>query len=132
LTMTDPLADMLTRIRNACVRRHEKVDVPGSKLKLEVARILKEEGYIKNFKFIRDNKQGSIRIFLRYEEGRRSVIEGLERVSKPGRRVYAGAEEAPRVLGGLGVAIISTSRGVMTDRKARELNVGGEILCNVW
>lgn len=130
--MTDPLADMLTRIRNASMNQHEKVDVPGSKLKLEIARILKEEGYIKNFKFIRDNKQGAIRVFLKYEEGKRPVIAGIQRVSKPGRRVYTRAKEIPRVLGGVGIAIVSTSKGVMTDRKARRLNVGGEVLCNVW
>ncbi len=130
--MTDPIADMLTRIRNACMAKHEKVDIPGSRLKLEIARILKEEGYIKNYKFLKDNKQGVIRITLKYEEDRRPVIEGMERVSRPGRRVYIGAKEIPRVLGGFGIAILSTSRGVMTDRKAREMNTGGEILCKVW
>jgi small subunit ribosomal protein S8 len=132
LSMTDPIADMLTRIRNACMAKHEKVDIPGSRLKLEIARILKEEGYIKNYKFLKDNKQGVIRITLKYEEDRRPVIEGMERVSRPGRRVYIGAKEIPRVLGGFGIAILSTSRGVMTDRKAREMNTGGEILCKVW
>lgn len=132
LSMTDPLADMLTRIRNASCARHEKVDVPGSKLKLEIARILKEEGYIKSFKFIKDNKQGVIRIVLKYEENKRPVIEGMKRVSKPGRRVFAGVEDVQRVLGGLGITIISTSRGVMTDRQARELKLGGEVLCSVW
>jgi small subunit ribosomal protein S8 len=130
--MTDPLADMLTRIRNASLARHEKVDVPGSLLKLEVARILKEEGYIKNFKFTKDDKQGVIRVFLKYEDPKRPVIEGIRRVSKPGRRVYAGSKDLPRVLGGLGIAIVSTSRGVMTDRRAREMKVGGEVLCTVW
>lgn len=132
MSMTDPIADMLTRIRNACMAKHEKVDIPGSRLKLEIARILKEEGYIKNYKFLKDNKQGVIRITLKYEEDRRPVIEGMERVSRPGRRVYIGAKEIPRVLGGFGIAILSTSRGVMTDRKAREMNTGGEILCKVW
>jgi small subunit ribosomal protein S8 len=130
--MTDPLADMLTRIRNACIARHERVDIPASKLKLEIARILKEEGYIKNFKLIKDNKQGILQIYLKYEEGGRPVIEGIERVSKPGRRVYTGADDIPRVLGGLGIAILSTSRGVMTDHKARKMHVGGEVLCKVW
>jgi small subunit ribosomal protein S8 len=123
---------MLTRIRNGSLAHHEKVDVPGSKLKLEVARILKEEGYIKNYKFMKDEKQGVIRIFLKYEEGKRPVIEGLKRVSKPGRRIYAGTEDIPRVLGGLGVAIVSTPKGVMTDQQARHMKVGGEVLCKVW
>jgi small subunit ribosomal protein S8 len=130
--MTDPLADMLTRIRNASTARHERVDVPSSKLKLEVARILKEEGYIKNLKPIQDKKQGIIRIFLKYDEKKQPVIQGIERMSKLGRRLYAGNEDIPRVLGGLGIAIVSTSRGVMTDRQARSLRVGGEVLCAVW
>lgn len=130
--MTDPLADMFTRIRNASMARHEKVDVPASKLKLEIARILKEEGYIKNFKLTRDDRQGVLRIFLKYEDDKRPVIEGIKRVSRPGRRVYAGAQEIPKVLGGLGIAIVSTSKGVMTDHEARKLNVGGELLCYVW
>ena len=132
MSMTDPLSDMLTRIRNGSLARHEKVDVPGSKLKLEIARVLKDEGYIKNYKFMKDEKQGVIRVFLKYEEGKRPVIEGLKRVSKPGRRIYAGSEDIPRVLGGLGVTIVSTPKGVMTDQQARRLNVGGEILCTVW
>ncbi len=132
MSMTDPLSDMLTRIRNGSLARHEKVDVPGSKLKLEIARVLKDEGYIKNYKFMKDEKQGVIRVFLKYEEGKRPVIEGLKRVSKPGRRIYAGSEEIPRVLGGLGVTIVSTPKGVMSDQQARKLNVGGEVLCTVW
>jgi small subunit ribosomal protein S8 len=132
LSMTDPLADMLTRIRNASTARHEKVDVPASKMKLEVARILKEEGYIKNFKLTKDDRQGVIRIFLKYEENRKSVIDGIKRVSRPGRRIYASADEIPKVLGGLGITILSTSRGVMTDQQARSLNLGGEVLCCVW
>lgn len=132
MSMTDPLADMLTRIRNASTARHEKVDVPASRLKLEVARILKEEGYIKNFKFTKDDRQGIIRIFLKYEENRRPVIDGIKRVSRPGRRIYSGAEDIPKVLGGLGITIVSTSRGIMTDQQARRLNVGGEVLCCVW
>ncbi len=132
MSMTDPLADMLTRIRNASTARHEKVDIPASKLKLELARILKEEGYIKNYKLSKDDKQGTIRVFLKYEENKRPVIEGIRRVSKPGRRVYAGNEEIPRMLGGLGISIVSTSRGLMTDQQARQQKVGGEILCSVW
>lgn len=132
MSMTDPLADMLTRIRNASTARQEKVDVPASRLKLEVARILKEEGYIKNYKFTKDEKQGVIRIFLKYEENRRPVIEGMKRVSRPGRRIYTGADEIPKVLGGLGITILSTSKGVMTHQEARRLNVGGEVLCCVW
>ncbi len=132
MSMTDPLSDMLTRIRNGSLARHEKVDIPGSKLKLEIARVLKDEGYIKNYKFMKDVKQGVIRVFLKYEEGKRPVIEGLKRVSKPGRRIYAGSEEIPRVLGGLGVTIVSTPKGVMSDQQARKLNVGGEVLCTVW
>ena len=132
MSMTDPLADMLTRIRNASTARHEKVDVPASKMKLEVARILKEEGYIKNFKLTKDDRQGVIRIFLKYEENRKSVIDGIKRVSRPGRRIYASADEIPKVLGGLGITILSTSRGVMTDQQARSLNLGGEVLCCVW
>ena len=132
MSMTDPLADMLTRIRNAGTARHEKVDVPGSKLKLEVARILKEEGYVKNFKYVKDSKQGMIRIFIKFDENRNPVIEGIQRMSKPGRRLYTGSKDIPQVLRGLGISIVSTSRGVMTDRQARQMNVGGEVLCAVW
>lgn len=129
--MTDPIADMLTRIRNASSRRFETVDIPASKLKAALAQVLKEEGYIRDYKVSQDNKQGTIRVFLKYEGGR-GVIAGLKRVSKPGRRVYVPADEIPPVLGGLGVSILSTSRGVMTDRQARRSNVGGELLCAVW
>lgn len=132
MSMTDPLADMFTRIRNASTARHEKVDVPASKMKLEIARILKEEGYIKNYKLTKDDRQGVIRIFLKYEENRKPVIDGIRRVSRPGRRIYAGAEDVPKVLGGLGVTILSTSRGIMTDQQAKSLNLGGEVLCCVW
>lgn len=132
MSMTDPLADMLTRIRNASTARHEKVDVPASKMKLEIARILKEEGYIKNFKFTKDEQQGVIRIFLKYEENKKPVIDGIKRVSRPGRRIYAGAEDVPKVLGGLGITILSTSKGIMTDQQAKGLNLGGEVLCCVW
>jgi len=129
--MTDPIADMLTRIRNANARRFEAVDVPASKLKTNIARVLKEEGYIRDFKLISDTKQGLIRLFLKYEAGK-SVITGLKRVSSPGRRVYVRSDEIPPVLGGLGVSILSTSRGIMTDRQARRSNVGGELVCAVW
>ncbi len=131
--MTDPLADMLTRIRNANKAKHEKVDIPASTLKAHVARILKDEGYIKNYKMIKDGKQGTLRIYLKYEgDGKKQVIAGLRIVSKPGLRRYVGAGEIPLVLRGLGVSILSTSRGVMTDREARKVNTGGELLCSVW
>ena len=130
--ITDPIADMLTRIRNANSAKHDTVDVPASNMKKAIAQILLEEGYIKNFQLIDDGTQGVIRITLKYGAGKEKVISGLRRVSKPGLRVYAGADELPKVLRGLGVAIISTSKGVMTDKKARELNVGGEVLAFVW
>ena len=130
--ITDPIADMLTRIRNASNAKHETVDVPASNMKKSIAQILLDEGYIKNFQVIDDNTQGVIRITLKYLPGKEKAIQGLRRVSKPGLRVYAGADELPRVLRGLGIAIISTSKGVMTDKKARELNVGGEVLAFVW
>ncbi|ODU58054.1 MAG: 30S ribosomal protein S8 [Clostridium sp. SCN 57-10] len=130
--ITDPIADMLTRIRNAGSARHATVDVPASAMKRAIAQILLDEGYIKGFEVIEQNVQGAIRITLKYTAGKENAISGIRRVSKPGLRVYAGAEELPRVLKGLGVAIISTSKGVMTDKKARELNVGGEVLAFVW
>ena len=130
--MTDPIADMLTRIRNALQARKDEVDIPASKLKRRIAEILKQEGYIKGFKFIADNKQGVLRVFLKYDDKKQSVITGLKRISKPGRRVYVGKEEIPRVMRGLGIAILTTSRGVMTDREARKLGVGGEVICYVW
>lgn len=129
--ITDPIADMLTRIRNAGSARHDSVDVPASNMKKSIAQILLDEGYIKSFQLVDDGAQGLIRISLKYQ-GRQPSIQGLKRVSKPGLRVYAGKQELPKVLRGLGVAIISTSRGVMTDKKARELNVGGEVLAFVW
>lgn len=132
MSMTDPIADMLTRIRNACSAKHSKVDVPASKLKREVARVLAESRFIDNFAFIEDGKQGILRLYLRYDQHDNSIIRGLERVSKPGLRQYAGKANVPRVLRGLGIAIISTSRGVMTDKEARINGVGGEILCSVW
>ena len=132
MTMTDPIADMLTRIRNAQRASHESVDIPSSKLKVNIAKVLKSEGYIKNFRVMPDGKQGILRIFLKYDEQGRPVIEGLKRVSKPSRRVYAGYDDIPRVLNGYGISIVSTSKGIMTDKKARRMKVGGEILCSVW
>jgi len=131
--MTDPLADLVTRLRNGNKARHEKVDVPASNLKIHVARILKDEGYVKNYKVIKDGKQGVLRIYLKYEgETKKQVIAGLRTLSKPGRRRYVGRDEIPLVMRGLGLSILSTSKGVLTDREARQLNVGGELLCSVW
>ena len=132
MQITDPVADMLTRIRNANTAKHESVDVPASNLKKAIAQILLDEGYIKSFEVVEDGTQGIIRIQLKYLAGKEKVISGLRRVSKPGLRVYAGADELPRVLKGLGIAIISTSKGVMTDKKARQAHVGGEVLAFVW
>lgn len=133
MVMTDPIADMLTRIRNASAVNHEHVEVPASKMKLELARIFKEEGYIRDYKVIQgENKHPVIRIFLKYGPGKTRVISGIRRISKPGLRVYAKKDEIPRVLGGLGVAVLSTSKGVMSDRQARKLGVGGEVICYVW
>ncbi|AIG24603.1 30S ribosomal protein S8 [Brevibacillus sp. 7WMA2] len=132
MVMTDPVADMLTRVRNANMVRHEKVEIPASNLKKEIARILKEEGFIRDAEFIEDNKQGIIRLFLKYGVNNERVITGLKRISKPGHRVYANNNEIPRVLGGLGVALISTSKGVLTDKQARQAHVGGEVLAYIW
>ncbi|WP_025845243.1 30S ribosomal protein S8 [Brevibacillus agri] len=132
MVMTDPIADMLTRIRNANMVRHEKVEIPASTIKKEIARILKEEGFIRDAEFVDDNKQGIIRVFLKYGANNERVITGLKRISKPGLRVYAKNNEVPKVLGGLGCAIISTSNGVMTDKQARQAHVGGEVLAYVW
>ena len=132
MKITDPIADMLTRIRNANAARHDMVDVPASKMKKAIAEILQEEGFVKNFQLINDGAQGVIRITLKYNAGKERVIMGLRRVSKPGLRVYAGAEELPSVLRGLGIALVSTSKGIMTDKKARKLNIGGEVLAFVW
>jgi small subunit ribosomal protein S8 len=129
---SDPIADMLTRIRNSIMARHEKVDIPASKLKAEVARILKEEGYIVNYKTIEEGPQGLLRLFLRKSTDGTQVILGIERVSKPGRRIYVNKDQIPRVQGGLGINILSTSRGLMTGRQAIRVGVGGEILANVW
>ncbi len=131
MQVTDPIADMLTRIRNANAARHESVDVPASNMKKAIAEILLEEGYIKNYQIIDDGKQGIIRIALKYA-GKQRVISGIKRVSKPGLRIYKSKEELPKVLKGLGVAIISTSKGIMSDKKARKENVGGEVLAFVW
>jgi small subunit ribosomal protein S8 len=130
--LTDPIADMLTRIRNALAARHPKVDVPASRLKAEIARILKEEGYIQNFKVAEEGVRKTIKVYLKYQPSGRPVISRLERVSRPGSRVYVGRDDVPRVLGGLGVNILTTPRGVMTGRDARQAGVGGEILCQVW
>jgi len=132
MVMTDPIADMLTRIRNANHAKHEFVDIPASKIKKEIANILLEEGYIKGFDVIDDGKQGIIRVELRYQQNKERVITGIKRISKPGLRVYVGKEDTPKVLGGLGIAILSTSNGIVTDKKARTQGVGGEVICYVW
>lgn len=132
MVMTDPIADMLTRIRNANMVRHEKLEVPASKIKKEIAEILKREGFVRDVEFIEDSKQGIIRIFLKYGGNNERVITGLKRISKPGLRVYAKTGEVPRVLNGLGIAIVSTSQGVLTDKEARAKQVGGEVLAYVW
>jgi small subunit ribosomal protein S8 len=132
MVVTDSVADFLVRIKNGQKARFEKVDIPASHLKADLARILQEEGYIKTFKVIKDNKQGIIRVSLKYIDNRDGAITGIKRVSKPGRRVYVGHEDIPKVLNGLGISIISTSRGVMTDRTARKEGVGGELVCSVW
>ncbi len=132
MQITDPIADMLTRIRNANSAKHQTVDVPVSKMKTAIADILKNEGYIKGYEMVDDGKQGMIRITLKYGANKEKVISGLERVSKPGLRVYSGAEELPRVLKGLGIAIVSTSKGIMTDKEARKAHIGGEVLAFIW
>ena len=132
MSMTDNIADMLTRIRNAGKARFDKVDIPASRMKISLARIFKDEGFIKNYKVIKDNKQGILRVYLKYDDQNQPLIQRIERVSKPSRRVYSGCEELPKVQGGLGVAVVSTSKGVMTDRQARKLGVGGEVLCQIW
>lgn len=130
--MTDPVADLLTRIRNANMVYHETVDVPASKLKKAIVEILREEGFIKNYEVLQDGARQTLRIYLKYGSNKERVISGLKRISKPGLRVYAQKDEIPRVLGGLGIAILSTSKGVMTDKQARKLGIGGEVLCYVW
>ncbi|QQK74347.1 30S ribosomal protein S8 [Salicibibacter cibarius] len=132
MVMTDPIADMLTRIRNANTVRHDKLELPASNLKKEIAQILKREGYVRDVEFVDDKKQGVIRIFLKYGQGNERVISGLKKISKPGLRVYTGSDEVPRVLNGLGIAVISTSSGIVTDKEARKQNIGGEVLAYVW
>ncbi|MFB9276830.1 30S ribosomal protein S8 [Cohnella cellulosilytica] len=132
MVMSDPIADMLTRIRNANLVRHESVELPASKVKKQIAEILKREGFIRDAEYVEDNKQGLIRIFLKYGPNNERVITGLKRISKPGLRVYTKSNEVPRVLGGLGIAIISTSKGIITDKEARQGKSGGEVLCYVW
>ncbi|PQD94182.1 30S ribosomal protein S8 [Pradoshia eiseniae] len=132
MVMTDPIADLLTRIRNANMVRHEKLEVPASKMKKDVADILKREGFIRDVEFIEDNKQGILRIFLKYGANNERVITGIKRISKPGLRVYAKADDVPRVLNGLGIAIVSTSQGVISDKEARAKKIGGEVIAYVW
>lgn len=130
--MTDPIADMLTHIRNANMVSHERVELPASKVKAEIARILTEEGYIRNYRLIADGKQGILRIYLKYGDNQEKVISGLKRISKPGRRVYVGVTDLPRVHGGLGIAILSTSQGVQTASQCQTAKIGGEVLCHIW
>ena len=130
--MTDPIADMLTRIRNANMNYHQEVEIPASKAKKAIAEIMKAEGFIKDYNYISDNKQGKLRIQMKYGPDSQRVLSGLKRISKPGLRVYAGKDELPRVLGGLGIAVISTSRGILTDKDARQEGVGGEVVCYIW
>ncbi len=132
MTMTDPIADMLTRIRNALKARHDEVNVPSSKMKVAIAKILKDEGYIKDYQVIADNKQGILKIEFKWGPHGENVITGLKKVSKPGRRVYCGKEDIPLVIGGLGITILSTSRGILTGAHAKKMNVGGEVICNIW
>ena len=129
---SDPIADLLTRIRNASNAEHEKVDIPASRLKIRIAEVLKEEGFIKNFRVIEDNKQGTLRVYLKYGAGSEKIISGIVRVSRPGRRVYVSKDKIPSILGGMGVAILSTSAGVMTDRQVKKQHLGGEVLAYVW
>ncbi len=132
MVMTDPVADMLTRIRNASTANHDQVEIPASRLKKELARIFKEEGYIRDYKVVEEGNRGTIKVFLKYGPNKGKVITGIKRISKPGLRVYARQDEIPRVLGGLGCAVLSTSQGVMTDKQARHAGVGGEVICYVW
>ncbi|MBN1931149.1 MAG: 30S ribosomal protein S8 [Desulfobacterales bacterium] len=132
MSITDPIADMLTRIRNAGKAKFNSVDIPGSKLKTNLAKVLKNEGFIKNYKFLHDNKQGILRIYLKYDQSQNNAIFGLERISKPSKRVYLKHNDIEPVLNGMGISIISTSKGIMTDRRAKNEKVGGEILCNIW
>ncbi len=130
--MTDSIADMLTRIRNADMAKFNEVDIPSSRLKVDIAKILLEEGYIKDFEIIKDKKQGILRVYLKYDSSKQGVIRGIKRVSRPGRRIYAKKDKIPFMLSGLGIYILSTSKGIMTDKQARASNTGGELLCSVW
>lgn len=132
MVMTDPIADFLTRLRNANSVNHEKVEIPASKMKKTLAEILKDEGFIKDFEYVEDGKQGVLRLYLRYGPNKQKVITGIKRISKPGLRVYVKKDQVPRVLGGLGIAVISTSHGIMTDKEARKRQLGGEVICYVW
>ncbi len=132
MAITDPIADLLTRIRNAGKAKFSSVDVPGSKLKMEIVKILKDEGFIRNYKFLKDGKQGILRIYLKYGPAQKNVILGMKRISTPGRRTYVACKDIKAVYNGMGVAILSTSKGLMTDARARKENVGGELLCNIW
>ena len=130
--LTDPIADMLTRMRNTLLTKTEKVDIPASRLKVEIAKILKEEGFIKSYKIIKDKKQGMLRITLKYTPDNRPVITGLKRISKPGRRVYTGKAEIPKVMAGVGISILTTSKGILSDKECRREGIGGEVLCHIW
>jgi len=132
MAMTDPIADMLTRIRNASMAKHAKAEMPSSNLKTNISKVLKDEGYIKGYKVVKDNKQGVLKVTLKYLDNKESVIEGIERVSKPGSRVYSKTDNVPKVINGYGISILSTSKGLMVDREARKQKIGGEILCKVW
>lgn len=132
MSMSDPISDMLTRIRNAGKAKFSSVDIPGAYIKTEIAKVLKEEGYIRNYKFIKDNKQGILRIYLKYDEANRNALVSIERVSKPSRRVYQKCNDIKPVLNGTGIAVISTSKGVVSDKTALSQNIGGEVLCRVW
>ncbi|MDD2388923.1 MAG: 30S ribosomal protein S8 [Desulfobacterales bacterium] len=132
MAMSDPIADLLTRIRNAAKAKHASVDIPGSNLKVNLAKVLKNEGYIKNFKFVKDDKQGILRVYLKYDKNNNSAFIGMKRMSKPSRRQYFKSKKIKSVLNGMGIAILSTSAGIITDTEARKTNIGGEILCNVW
>ncbi|KPJ60953.1 MAG: 30S ribosomal protein S8 [Latescibacteria bacterium DG_63] len=132
MSVTDPIADMLTCIRNACKARHKKVDVPSSRMKIELAKVLLREKYVNNFKTIDDRKQGVLRIYLKYDTEKKSIISGLKRISTPGCRIYVDRDAIPRVLGGMGTAVLSTSKGILSDKEARAQGVGGEVVCHIW
>lgn len=132
MSMSDPIADLLTRIRNGSRAKFNSVDIPGSKMKTELAKVMRNEGFIRNYKFIKDDKQGILRVYLKYGQAQKNVIIGIQRVSKPSRRVYVRSKDIKPVLNGMGVAILSTSKGIMTDRQARKDNLGGELLCKIW